>query len=248
MPGGAAQDLWVFAYGSLMWQPGFPFAEARHARLTGFRRALCIYSVHYRGTAKRPGLVLGLDRGGACEGVAFRVEPEAAAGVLAYLRKRELIYPVYRESLLSVTLVTGRRPEVMALTYIAERHHPSYAGTLPLATQARLLRGASGSTGTNIDYLANTLRHLDELGISEPRLKRLMSVIGAFACGGRHTAVQNESPRAGRGRAEALVRAFASRPVPAPFLTTEEQSRFSHRRFLNARSRIALATAPFIGP
>ena len=97
-------ETWIFGYGSLMWNPGFDFAEARRARLTGYHRAFCIYSIHYRGTQRRPGLVLGLDRGGVCDGIAFRIAPEQRQQVLAYLRRRELIYAVYREALVPVDI------------------------------------------------------------------------------------------------------------------------------------------------
>ena len=242
MPGGASHDLWVFGYGSLMWQPGFQYAEAHHARLNGYRRALCIYSVYYRGTYKRPGLVLGLDRGGVCEGVAFRVEAAHVASVLDYLRRRELIYPVYRETHLAVTLVMQGRPEVMALAYIAERLHPSFAGELPLGRQAALVRGAAGATGTNIDYLANTISHLEELGIREPRLRHLQTMVGAFTQGTRKDD-RIEGRNSGSGRARALARAHVRLPVPVPNLRLDERNRFGYRRFLNADASPANADA-----
>ena len=119
----ADHDLWVFGYGSLMWRPGFAYAEARHARLTGWRRCFCIYSVHHRGTPARPGLVLGLDRGGACEGIAFRIPAPDVAATLHYLREREQVVSVYREALVPLTLVSTGRPEVTALAFLVERAH-----------------------------------------------------------------------------------------------------------------------------
>ena len=133
-------DLWVFAYGSLMWRPGFPYEEAQHARLVGYRRCFCIYSVHHRGSHARPGLVLGLDRGGACEGIAYRIAAPHVAETLRYLRARELINGVYRETQVPVQLIKGPHREVMAHAYIVERTHPNYAARLPLALQARLIR------------------------------------------------------------------------------------------------------------
>jgi cation transport protein ChaC len=139
-----------------MWNPGFAFAEARRAKLIGYHRAFCIYSIHYRGTQKQPGLVLGLDRGGVCDGIAFRVAPEVRDATLAYLRKRELIYGVYREALVPVDLAHAGDEDaprtVWALTYIAERAHPAYAGCLPLAREASLIRRSAGRGGTNLDY------------------------------------------------------------------------------------------------
>ena len=171
-------DLWVFGYGSLMWRPGFAYEEARHARLVGYRRCFCIYSVYHRGTAKRPGMVLGLDRGGACEGIAYRVAACDAAQTVRYLRAREQVNGVYREAHVPIELIEGARREVLALTYIVERAHPSYAGRLPLALQARLIRAGRGLSGNNLDYLISTLRHLRELGIRERELERVLALIG----------------------------------------------------------------------
>src|SRR6185312_6801690 len=114
----AGHDLWVFGYGSLMWRPGFAYEEAQHARLTGYRRCFCIYSVYHRGTVERPGLVLGLDRGGACEGIAYRVAGPDVAQTVGYLRAREQVNGVYRETHVPVALIEGPRREVQALTYI----------------------------------------------------------------------------------------------------------------------------------
>jgi cation transport protein ChaC len=177
----AAHDLWIFAYGSLMWRPGFAYEEARRARLTGYRRAFCIYSVHHRGTPERLGLVLGLDRGGACEGVAYRIAAANVAETRRYLRARELVNGVYREALVPIELEQGPPAEVTALAFIVERAHHTYAGRLPLATQARLIRGAKGISGANLDYLVSTVRHLNELGIRERELERLVTLVGPLA-------------------------------------------------------------------
>lgn len=176
----ASHDLWVFGYGSLMWHPGFAHAETVRASLTGWHRCFCIWSVVYRGTPRHPGLVLGLDRGGVCEGMAFRVLADDANGVLRYLRWREQVTGVYREALLPVTLARPGRPEVMALTYLAEPSHPGYAGDLPLALQAGLIRDGRGRSGDDIDYFASTLRHLARLSIRERRLERLAVLISTL--------------------------------------------------------------------
>jgi cation transport protein ChaC len=178
-------DTWVFGYGSLMWNPGFRFAEARRARLTGYHRAFCVYSIHYRGTTRKPGLVLGLDRGGVCEGIAFRISPETRKTALTYLRRRELIYGVYREALVPLDLVRIGEHDlpstVWAITYIAERAHPAYAGSLPLAREAHMIRRSAGEGGTNLDYLLSTRRHLKSLGICEPHLDRLVALASPLA-------------------------------------------------------------------
>lgn len=224
------RDLWVFAYGSLMWRPGFAFAEVTHARLVGWRRHFCVYSRYHRGSERRPGLVLGLDRGGTCEGLAFRVAAADATAALGYLREREQIISVYREALVPVTLLSGARPEVMALAFLVERAHPSYAGELPLKEQAQLIRGAGGRSGTNIDYLVSTLAHLAELGIRERSMERLLSLVGA------HVARGGEGGHA-RVRAAALLGGVRGQPVRLRRrLRPEDARRFSYRRLLGVRA------------
>jgi cation transport protein ChaC len=163
-----AVDLWVFGYGSLMWRPGFPFIEQTPARLTGWHRALCVYSHLYRGTEAAPGLVLGLDRGGSCRGVAFRVAGAAAADTLSYLRERELVNFVYRELVRDVHVADGR--SVPAVLYVADRGHAQYAGALSPAERLALVAHGVGVSGSNRDYVLNTLAHLDELGVHDPEL------------------------------------------------------------------------------
>jgi cation transport protein ChaC len=168
-----ASDLWVFGYGSLMWRPAFDFAEQAPAALIGAHRSLCIYSFHHRGTEESPGLVLGLDEGGACRGAAFRVAPENADFTLAYLREREQITDVYVEAIKPISLLDGSGRELEAICFIVDKSHPQYAGRLPLETQARLVRIAVGRSGTNIDYVLNTVRHLEEAGIHDVELMAL---------------------------------------------------------------------------
>lgn len=168
----APQSCWIFAYGSLMWDPGFPFVERAHALLHGYHRAMCIYSHVWRGTPERPGLVLGLDRGGACRGIAFRVEPEARAEVIAYLDARERVTDVYLRREQPVRLAGGAGP-VTALAYVADRAHRQYAGKLAPEEAARLIAQGVGRAGANVDYLASTVRHLEEMGIADGPLHRL---------------------------------------------------------------------------
>ena len=223
----AEHDLWVFGYGSLMWRPGFACEEAQHARLIGYRRCFCIYSVHHRGTRERPGLVLGLDRGGACEGIAYRVAAARAAETRSYLRAREQVNGVYREAHVPVQLITGTHREVLALTYIVERAHPNYAGQLPLAVQARLIHGSRGRSGANLDYLISTLRHLADLGIRERALERLVAVIGPQAA--RFPVGMSESPHAA-----AFVRVARSRPPVRSAGLLRSDRRFLYRLHLGA--------------
>jgi cation transport protein ChaC len=166
--GDTAAALWIFAYGSLMWRPDFLFEERRRARIFGFHRALCIYSHHYRGTPERPGLVLGLDRGGSCVGLGFRIAPEAAAATLAAVRRRELVTGVYEEITARLRLDDGRH--CSAVTYVANPGHAQYAGRLPPEETLRLVRQGCGLSGPNLDYVRNTHRHLAELGIADRAL------------------------------------------------------------------------------
>ena len=169
-------DFWVFAYGSLMWRPGFAFLEARPALLRGYHRAFCVYSHIYRGTPARPGLVLGLDRGGSCRGMAYRVHRAQGARVLDYLHDREMKTSVYHPRTLSVAVPGGR---IRAHAFVVNRTHPHYAGTLPLARVAELVLQGEGSMGRCRDYLARTVHHLREIGCIDARLERLLGRIEA---------------------------------------------------------------------
>ncbi len=171
-PGTPRSDLWVFGYGSLMWRPGFDFEERTLAVVRGYRRALCVYSHVHRGTPERPGLVLGLDRGGSCKGVAFRVPAPRAEETIAYLRSREQVTMVYREVTLAATLADGRK--IAALCYVVERRHPQYAGALDLPDIERFVRQGVGVSGANPDYVRNTYAHMREIGIVDASLAALV--------------------------------------------------------------------------
>jgi cation transport protein ChaC len=164
-------DFWVFGYGSLIWRPGFAHVETRRARLYGYRRSLCVYSFVHRGTRERPGLVLGVDRGGSCIGLAFRVPGELRDEVLAYLRERELVTSVYLERMLDIRLDGGTMVEAVA--YIVDRQHEQYAGGLDAAHAAGVIRGAVGQSGHNEDYVLSAVEHLEALGISDHWLEEV---------------------------------------------------------------------------
>lgn len=165
-------DLWVFGYGSLMWNPGFAYRDSQAATLAGFHRSFCIYSTHYRGTPERPGLVLGLGPGGVCRGLAFRVAAAAADEVQEYLRERELIGYAYAEARVPVRLDDGRVVE--ALTYVADPAHRHYAGEMGIDQAAEIIMESVGATGLNRDYLINTVRALESHGVVEPSLHALL--------------------------------------------------------------------------
>lgn len=173
--------MWVFGYGSLIWHPDFPHAEMVPARLRDYRRSFCMWSIHHRGSEAEPGLVLALDSqpGAACLGVAFRVQPGAEEATLAALRERELVSSAYVERDVALSLTDGRR--VQALAYVVDRDHRQYCH-LPLEEQAEVIARATGGRGPNRDYLWNTTRHLDALGLGDPDLDWLSARVRAL-CG-----------------------------------------------------------------
>lgn len=170
-------DLWVFGYGSLMWRPGFAFVEQVSARLIGAHRALCVYSFDHRGTPERPGLVLGLDRGGACRGIAFRIARELRETTIAYLREREQTTHVYHEVMRSVWLDDDARRRVSALTYVVDRGHVQYAGRLSLQDQLRYVRQGHGRSGANRDYVLSTVKSIEAQGFHDAQLHRLAALL-----------------------------------------------------------------------
>jgi glutathione-specific gamma-glutamylcyclotransferase len=173
----AGGTAWVFGYGSLMWRPGFDYLRAVPARLSGFHRRLCVYSHHYRGTPEVPGLVFGLDRGGACEGVAFEVTTAAWPVTLAYLRERERISDVYREAFRPVEVQGSVRP-VQALAFIVNRVHGQYAGKLADDKLLGLISQGHGKAGSCAEYVHNTLEHLRQLDIHDAELERIGRLLG----------------------------------------------------------------------
>jgi len=172
--------MWVFGYGSLLWNPGFPVAQKSVATLPGYARSFCMWSIHHRGTEADPGLVLALDEDPAhvCEGVALLVEEGAEADTLAYLRERELISSAYLEKRLKVDLEDGRRVE--ALCYVINPDHVQYCGGMPLEEQAQVIARAQGGMGPNTEYLYNTAAHLGDIGLHDPDLEWLCHRVRAI--------------------------------------------------------------------
>ena len=164
-------ELWVFGYGSLIWRPGFTYSLRCKAMLRGWRRSLCIYSHVYRGTPDHPGLVLGLDRGGACPGVAFRVEAALREPTVRYLREREQVTAVYVERMVPIELESGER--VSALTFVADRMHRQYAGRLTREAMLERVRAGTGTSGDNAAYVTETYDHLLAIGVRDGDLEWL---------------------------------------------------------------------------
>jgi glutathione-specific gamma-glutamylcyclotransferase len=168
LPPGHPGDLWVFGYGSLMWNPGFPFAERHPALAHGVHRRLCVYSTRYRGTPESPGLVMGLLRGGACRGLAFRVLAKDVPPTRDYLTAREQLNKIYHEVFRPVRLNDGRT--VAAMCYVVDQNHRQFAGRLAPEEQLSRVRHSSGSMGPNRDYVCNTARALNAIGCSDRTL------------------------------------------------------------------------------
>jgi cation transport protein ChaC len=166
--------MWVFGYGSLVWNPGFEVTERVIACLPGYHRSFCMRSIHHRGTQDNPGLVLALDAAPdlACHGVGLGVAADKADAVLEYLRDRELISSAYLERMLEIDLADGRRVE--AVTYVVDRDHVQYCGGLELEEQAQIIARAVGGRGPNTEYLYNTTDHLVQLGIADRDLDWLV--------------------------------------------------------------------------
>lgn len=169
-------DLWIFGYGSLMWDPGFPFLERAPALVHGYHRALCIYSNRWRGTPEKPGLVLGLDRGGACHGIAYRVVAAEVETTIRQLWAREMRRQVYKVRMLRTRL---RDREVRAFAFVADPAHAGYAGGLTIEQTARIVATCCGARGPNIEYVMRTLQHLDELGVHDHNLVRVLAAVRA---------------------------------------------------------------------
>jgi glutathione-specific gamma-glutamylcyclotransferase len=165
-------DFWVFGYGSLMWRPGFDFIERTQAFVHGYHRSLCVFSHVHRGTPESPGLVLGLDYGGSCHGVAFKIAAAARAETLAYLRARELVTSVYVERMVGLRLPCGGTTR--ALTFVVDRAHEQYAGRLPIEEMARLVARGVGASGANPDYVRNTYEHLRQLEVHDSALAEIV--------------------------------------------------------------------------
>lgn len=173
-------DLWVFGYGSLMWRPGFDYVESALAWVHGYHRSLCIFSHVHRGTPERPGLVLGLDRGGSCQGVAFRVAARDRERTVRYLRERELVTSVYLEKTIGVRFAEGGGAN--ALAYVVDRSHRQYAGRLPIEEMTRLVAEGVGINGDNPAYVRNTYEHLLRLDIHDEELAEIVRRLDQSSC------------------------------------------------------------------
>lgn len=191
-------DLWVFGYGSLIWSPGFTFKEKGLARVRGYHRALCILSTRYRGTRRRPGLVMGLCHGGSCWGMAFRVEARHVRRTLRNLWNREMTRRTYHPRLVTAEL---QRKRVRALAFIADPDHPSYVRELDLHGRARLVAQGIGQRGPCVDYIRNTLEHMNAVGVHDPHLERILHAALALRDSGSRNGAGHPLKRLAKTRA-----------------------------------------------
>lgn len=170
-------DFWVFGYGSLMWRPGFEFVERRGAVMHGVHRRLCIFSHVHRGTPDKPGLVLGLDRGGSCRGIGYRVAGDKRAETIAYLREREQVTMIYKERWREMTVDRDGVPEkVHALAYLVDQEHMQYAGRRTAEDLLPFVLQGHGKGGPCIEYISSTLDHIEELGFRDRHLSEVLAL------------------------------------------------------------------------
>jgi len=169
----AMTDFWVFGYGSLIWRPDFDYQQRARALLHGAHRRLCVFSHVHRGTVEKPGLVIGLDRGGSCHGVAYRIRDDLVEKTKAALRAREQVTMVYLERMRPVRLLDGSAATVNAICFLVDRQHPQYTGEISFKEQVELVRRGEGRSGPNVEYLSNTVAHMRELGIRDQRLEAI---------------------------------------------------------------------------
>jgi cation transport protein ChaC len=204
-------DLWVFGYGSLMWSPCFDYKHKSLGRAHGYHRALCILSTRYRGTERKPGLVMGLCRGGSCWGMAYRIEAPLLRRTLARLWYREMTRQVYKPSLIPVRLAAGRASgkTVRALAFVADPSHPSYVGELDLHGRARLVAQGIGIRGPCVDYIRNTLDHMHDVGVRDPHLERILHAALALRENGGNG---KSGGKNGRALARAVAPSAARQP------------------------------------
>ncbi len=165
-------SLWVFGYGSLLWDPGFEPAESRRGVLHGYHRSFCMLSIHYRGTEAQPGLVLALDNAdhATCTGLALRAKDGQEDQVLADLRARELISDAYLEKFVDVETEAG---PINAVTYVINHNNHQYCD-FDLEKQAQMIASATGARGANSEYLKNTADHLDKMNIRDDEMAWLV--------------------------------------------------------------------------
>lgn len=164
-------DFWLFAYGSLMWNPEFNYLRAETARLHGYHRRLCLWSVEHRGTFEKPGLVMGLDRGGSCHGQAFLIDKVDATEIIDRLNQREMLTGAYRSEMKTLRLGSGE--QVGGVCLIARRDHPQYAADLDQQHTIDCVHAAQGGRGSNREYVLNTTRRLQQMGLRDSRLEAI---------------------------------------------------------------------------
>jgi cation transport protein ChaC len=169
-----AADVWVFGYGSLMWNPAFAYAERQTGVIRGYHRRFCLWLEMGRGSPGNPGLMLGLDRGGVCRGVAFRIPAAQARAELLLIWRREMFGTAYLARWVQVRVVGATVP---AITFVVNREHPRYAGKVSDAEAAKHIATAAGSLGSCASYLENTMAHLQSLGIRDAGLQRIAAGI-----------------------------------------------------------------------
>jgi len=208
----APGPIWVFGYGSLIWNPMVHYAERRLAKLSGFHRRFCIWSKAYRGTPQQPGLVLGLDAGGACRGVAYKLAPDLAKQELMLLWRREMVSNAYRARWLKVSTMDGKAgEEVYALAFVVNRDNPGYAGKMPIEKIVSLMTGPCGHAGTPAEYLFETVNGLQAHGVRDAYLLEIKKRLADMDC----TASQPGTAPTGKSEANSAINPTSPSSGPA---------------------------------
>jgi cation transport protein ChaC len=171
--------IWLFGYGSLIWRPELDYDERVCARVFGFHRRLCLRSVLNRGTPDCPGLVAGLDRGGSCFGVIYRLPAATVHTQLEQLWEREMFMGSYEARWLPCHRLDRNSARVSALAFVVRQDAPNYCGALSEHELVDILARACGRYGTSLEYLQRTVESLRALGLRDPHLERLARKAGS---------------------------------------------------------------------
>ena len=169
------KNLYIFAYGSLLWNPTIDFERQILGKIYGFHRSFCMLTKLGRGSYENPGLMLGLDKGGSCKGILFKLNKREALKNIDILFKREMVTKAYVPKLLNAHLKSGRR--VKAIAFTVDKNHKNYFGEKSYYKKINLISKASGFLGTCSEYLKNTAKSLEEIDISDKEIKSLMKIL-----------------------------------------------------------------------
>jgi cation transport protein ChaC len=172
---GIGEDIYIFAYGSLLWNPTVDYEDEFLAKVYGFHRSFCMKTNLGRGSFKNPGLMLGLDKGGSCRGSAFKLRNSEAIKNIDILFRREMVTGAYKPKLLKTILVNGRK--VLSLAFTVDKKHKNYFQDKEIQTKAKMISNAHGFLGSCEEYFQNTLESLSELNIVDSEMTAISNYL-----------------------------------------------------------------------